>query len=737
MKKLRYTFFLFAFFACDSTETKQTSLLKPIETQEMVSILKDISIQSDPALNYSMNTQRAALRLKQLQSANQKDQGGIWITYCNELLNAGENQKVISEIENFMQQRNFTYTSLLKKETLSILEVLGIAYLRLGEYSNCLTNHNDESCILPLTAKGIHKDINGSTKAIEIFSLLHQQFPKDQYRWILNLAHMTLGHQPSKIPNSYYLDFPNSNKEQSDFPPFKEIAMNLGVAQNGLSGGVCFDDFNNDGLLDIFCTSYGLSDQCKLFINNGSSFEDRTVQAGLTGIVSGLNAVQADYNNDGHIDILILRGGWLQKGGHHPNSLLRNNGDGSFTDVSKSSRILSYHPTQTACWFDFNRDGFLDLFIGNESRNEDKHACELFVNQKDGTFKEQAAQHNLGQIYGYVKGVVAEDLNNDKWPELYISVLGDKNRLYKNNTGKFEDISQSSNTSMPVYSFPSWIWDVNNDGLNDIAVFSYDIRNTQEIASSFTQELLDKPIPFDKAKLYINKGNLQFEEQSQAFGIDKCTYAMGSNYGDLDNDGWLDFYIGNGSPQLNSVIPNRMFRNVNGKSFEEVTSAGRFGHIQKGHGAAFADFDQDGDQDIYMVMGGAYEGDFFTNVLFENPIQENNWINLDLEGTRTNKKGQGVKIRIELENGRNIYHTVGTGGSFGGNSLRSEIGLGKAEKIKNLEVLWTKSVAQNFSDLEVNSSYKIIEGDSIALKVKFKPLIFNKSTSEHHHHHHH
>ena len=127
-----------------------------------------------------------------------------------------------------------------------------------------------------------------------------------------------------------------------------------------------------------------MEDQCKLFFNTGYGFEDVTRKAGLNGILSGLNCLHADYNNDGHIDILILRGAWLGTSGNHPNSLLRNNGDGTFSDVSKSSGILSFYPTQTASWADVNRDGYLDLFIGNESKPNQYNHCELFINQGNG-----------------------------------------------------------------------------------------------------------------------------------------------------------------------------------------------------------------------------------------------------------------------------------------------------------------------------------------------------------------
>ena len=235
------------------------------------------------------------------------------------------------------------------------------------------------------------------------------------------------------------------NIKDKSITPFREIASKLGIGVNGLSGSVSLEDFNNDGRIDIFTTSYGMEDQCKLFFNTGYGFEDVTRKAGLNGIVSGLNCLHADYNNDGYVDILILRGAWLGTSGNHPNSLLRNNGDGTFSDVSKSSGILSFYPTQTASWADVNNDGYLDLFIGNESKPNQYNPCELFINQGNGKFLEQSKKYNLDQINGFVKGVAFGDINNDQWPDLFVSVLGGKNFLFKNEFTLIENYEKTNN----------------------------------------------------------------------------------------------------------------------------------------------------------------------------------------------------------------------------------------------------------------------------------------------------
>ena len=735
---MKVKYFLWLLFFVSTTKINSQELYKQVssenssDTFSMVDTLKTLYLEGNPVNYYHWNEKLAALYLAQISKVEPEKKIITWFKYCQQLLKAGEIQTCINEIENLIIRQQLTYQDLITKDLLPIIDLLAISYLRLGEVNNCQNNHNSYSCILPLKDQAFHIDVNGSKKAIEIYTQIYEKFPNDNYKWLLNLAHMTIGEHPNNVPERYRINYPNWSIEQKKIKAFKEVSSKLGIAQDGLSGGVSIDDFNNDGLLDIFITSYGMSDQSKLYTNTSNGFIDTTEEAGLTGIVSGLNCIHADYDNDGNIDIFVLRGAWLGEGGNHPNSLLKNNGDGTFTDVTKSAGLLSFHPTQTASWADVNNDGYLDLFVGNESNEKQSHPCELYINQKDGSFIEESSNYNLSSIEGFVKGVVFGDINNDKWPDLYISVMGGNNLLFKNNFGKFENISETAGVQGPNFSFPTWFWDVNNDGFNDILVASYDTRNIQNVAGDFVKELQGEKVLSDKSKLYINNGDETFSEQSNAFNIDKSFYAMGSNFGDLDNDGWLDFYIGTGSPEFTSVVPNRMFRNVDGISFEEVTSAGGFGHIQKGHGVSFADLDNDGDQDIYAVLGGAYQGDNYTNVCFENPTFENNWVILNLEGVQSNRSAIGTKLKLDLDNGRTIFYTINTGGSFGSNSLQAEIGLGQSKMIQTLTIIWPSSDTQIFNSVAVNKKHKLSEGQNKLIEVPYEKVQFLSKELNHH-----
>src|SRR5262245_49197455 len=192
--------------------------------------------------------------------------------------------------------------------------------------------------------------------------------------------------------------------------------------------------------------------------------------------------------------------------------------------------------------------------------------------------------------------------------------------------------------------------------------------------------------------------------------------AMGSNFGDLDNDGWLDFYVGTGAPAFNMLVPNRMFRNADGKFFQDVTTSGGFGHLQKGHGVAFGDIDNDGDQDIYEVIGGAFQGDNYRNALWENPGHGNHWITLKLDGVQSNRSAIGARIQVDIETDsgpRTIYKTVSAGGSFGCSPLRQQIGLGRAKAVPSVTITWPRlpQNTQVFKELALDQFYRIREGD--------------------------
>lgn len=242
--------------------------------------------------------------------------------------------------------------------------------------------------------------------------------------------------------------------------------------------------------------------------------------------------------------------------------------------------------------------------------------------------------------------------------------------------------------------------------------------------------------PVEQSRLYHNNGNSTFADVTTEAGLaGKVIYAMGSNFGDIDNDGWLDFYVGTGNPDLRSIIPNRMFRSVEGRRFEEITLEGGFGHLQKGHGTAFADLDRDGDQDIYMVMGGAFQGDQFSGVLFENPgWPDRRWIALELEGRSANRSAIGARVELVVTeaNGatRSLWRTVRTGGSFGSGSLQLHVGLGPAVRVEQLRITWPDAARSKtlYDNVAVNQAYRVVQGQPLA-PLDRPPVPFRRATA--------
>jgi hypothetical protein len=206
---------------------------------------------------------------------------------------------------------------------------------------------------------------------------------------------------------------------------------------------------------------------------------------------------------------------------------------------------------------------------------------------------------------------------------------------------------------------------------------------------------------------------------------------MGANFGDIDNDGYLDMYFGTGNPDFKSLVPNKMFKNLGGEKFADVTVSSRTGNLQKGHGIAFADIRNTGIQDIYAEMGGAFKGDSYTSSLYVNPGQSNNnWISLNLEGVKANRAAIGSHIKLTfVDNGlkRSVYKDVNSGGSFGSSPLRQEIGIGQAKVIDNIEIQWAgDNAVQHFKNVLPNQFLHLTEGNNIAKVIHLKKLAYKK-----------
>jgi hypothetical protein len=585
-------------------------------------------------------------------------------------------------------------------------ETLGLAFLHKSEMDNGAYRTPGDLCLFP-RIEAPYRDAASSEKAVQHFLAYLEQKPDDlEVRWLLNLAYMTVGRYPGGVPQRYLLP-PSAFESKENIGRFVDVAADAGLKVFSMAGGVIVDRFENDDLLDVVTSSMDVCEPLHYFRNNADgTFSERTAQAGLADQLGGLNLIQADYNNDGCLDMLVLRGGWefpMRK------SLLRNNCNGTFTDVTRESGLgKTVSRTQTAVWADVDNDGNLDLFVGNESG-----PSQLFRNRGDGTFEDISRAAGVDRT-GFIKGVVAADYDNDGYVDFYLSDYNGNNLLYHNNHDRtFTDVARQAGVQAPWRSFAAWFFDYDNDGWPDLFVTSYYL-SIEEVARSY----LGLPRNAETLKLYRNMRDGTFRDVSAEVGLDRVFMPMGANFGDVNNDGYLDMYLGMGSPSLASMAPHELLLNRDGKSFVSITTSSGTGELHKGHGIAFADLDRDGDEDIIAEVGGAVPADRHALRLFENPGNRNDWIAVRLVGVRSNRAGIGARIKVTVETTgtnnarvtRSIYRTVGSGGSFGASPLEQHIGLGPTARIQNVEIWWPASnTRQNFSTIIPKQSVEIKE----------------------------
>ena len=480
----------------------------------MIALLDSINQNANPLDYLNINIRKVEYYRQLAEQTTGKEAVQAQFNCADQMLKSGQNEAAIMLLLRLIQAAD----DRLDDNSKILYELLALGYMRLGEQENCISTHTPESCVLPIQGQGIYKMKSGPENAIKIYERILAQYPDDVLsRWLLNLANMAIGTWPAGVPNQYL--FPVDIFQTKGDIRFQDVAIPLGLDVEGISGGVCMEDFDNDGNLDLFLTSYGLGDQVRFY---------------------------------------------------------RNNGDGTFTNV--------------------------------------------------------AHQIGLDNWLGFPKAVVWGDINNDQRPDLYISNLVGDNLLLLNRDGiipekwGFQDISASAGTQGPETSFPAFFFDYNNDGFDDIFTSNYPLDYLNASINPLLKEYLGHQPEGDWVKLYKNNGNGTFTDTHQEMGLNTVTFAMGHNFGDLDNDGWLDIFLGTGNPDLRALIPNRVFHNLEGKSCNRDAIGAK----------------------IHVTV-------------------------LQPDGAP-----------------RHIYVTVGTGGSFGSSSLRQEIGLGNATKIVSVEVIWPR-----------------------------------------------
>ncbi|HAD05082.1 MAG: hypothetical protein A2091_12615 [Desulfuromonadales bacterium GWD2_61_12] len=394
---------------------------------------------------------------------------------------------------------------------------------------------------------------------------------------------------------------------------FVDVSVAAGVADDGLGKGVAFADINNDGFVDIYVSNKGGAN--KLYLNKGNgTFEDITAKAGKGIDDPGftLGSVFGDYDNDGHIDLYLARGGQYELDG---NRLFHNNGDNTFTDVTATAGVGLKAFTYGASFADFDNDGNLDLYCatyGPGSKNV------LYRNNGNGTFSDVTDMAGVGDRSWSWMGVWA-DVNNDNFVDLYVVngryPVGEPNKLYINNgNGTFTDTTKKAGVEDPNWGLGAAFADVDNDGDQDLFVSNYVGPNN----------------------LYLNDGKGGFAKATSQIKGSHDGWGKGPTFGDIDHDGDVDLYEGD------CKLANQLYLNDGKGNFTNVVDSQPVLKCEtvRTKGTAFGDIDNDGDLDLYVINWGA------PNKLYKNIQDDKNWLKVKLAGTVSNRDGYGTKVKV-------------------------------------------------------------------------------------------
>ena len=616
-------------------------------------------------------------------------------------------------------KRQFEKVLELEPNNLEAMLQLGLAEFRLGEadkaaerFENIIQNYRRHSGAYYYL--GVYHLRHGDPeKAVANFKESLRLKPRDpETLWNLWTAYSQLGGYPEALPEEFKIVGGNSDSRlltDSGQPiaerQFTDIAPDLKMDKIDGGRGSAWGDYDNDGDLDI--VAVGTYQPHVLYRNNGDgTFTNVAEQAGIADPRGGWGSLFADYDNDGYPDLYITRGGWS---GAAENTLYRNNGDGTFTDVTHTADVADPQSSFCAAWADYDNDGYIDLYIANGVIG-DGAANVLYRNNGDGTFTntaETAKVANTGNSLGTAWG----DYDKDGHIDLHVVNYGQSNVLYRNNgDGTFTDVTATAGMSLAVTdAFVTFFLDVDNDADLDLFISnsgSFQAFIAGQITGSATHDR-------DRQVLYRNNGDGTFTDVTKESGLYHAYGAMGANFGDINSDGYVDIYLATGAPQMGRLERDALFQNNGDGTFIDATVALGLGNIGKGHGVTFGDADADGDVDIYVPVGGAFIGDQWHNLFYQNTGTGNNYLTLKLVGVKSNRDGIGAKVTLNLGDST-IYREVSGGGGFGStNSLPLEIGLGTHTKVDTLEIVWPSGQVDTHRNLSVNQELLVTEGKSL------------------------
>ena len=518
--------------------------------------------------------------------------------------------------------------------------------------------------------------------------------------WLLKLTHERQSADAPALLPRYRFPLRASMPAATDLR-FVDVAARGGVAKKDRGRGSAWLDFDGDGDFDLF--SVGIQVEHSLYRNDGGQFRDIAQAAGLADARGGWAAASADFDNDGDDDLFVSRDAWE---GRAPNSLYRND-SGAFIDIGRAAGLADSSDSFTAAWLDFDRDGYLDLYVANGVTGTGAPNA-LLHNRQNGAFLDVAVTAAVADS-GKTIGTAAGDFDGDGWTDLYAVNIGQLNRLYRNlGDGTFAEVAERAGVLFPVEGgYVAFFFDLDNDGHLDL--FASTMSAFPDVLNSMvTGEAIEPNRPF----LYRNLGDGTFADIAVAAGLKRSFGSMGAGLGDVDNDGFVDIYLANGGPQMARLEPNALFRNLGDGTFADITATAGTGSLGKGHGATFADFDQDGDLDLYAGLGGHYDADTWDNALYRNDGPAQHYLSIELVGTQANRSGLGARVAA-FAAGRAIRAQRQSGFGFGSsNEPLLHLGLGSATRVDSLHVLWPGQPPQRFFNLPVDCRIRIAQREA-------------------------
>ena len=528
-------------------------------------------------------------------------------------------------------------------------------------------------------------------------------------QWLLKLALDAMGPEAPKLPAEVVFPSAAVPDTKGMLIEFKDIAKEVGLNRFDGNGTVAWGDIDGDGDQDVLLAGSGTF--MAAYRNTGGRFTEVTAEVGLAKVPSGYSLNLIDYDNDGKLDLYISLNGW---NGPMPNRLFRNSG-GRFVDVSKASRADDPGDGFVSVWGDLDNDGLLDLVIANGVL-KDGSVPQIYRNRGDGTFANVTQDAGIREPshYGAI-GAALGDYDRDGDLDIFVNGLNNSpNRLYRNDGGwKFTEVAQRAGVLQPAHNgFVCFLQDFTNDAFPDVLTVSLAPWDTvvQSLTRMFTVPGRAAVHP-DASRLFRNNRNGTFTDVTWESRLYYPMGSMGAGVADVDNDGYLDIYVGTGDPQLSRLEPNRLFRAQGDGTFTDVTAvAGLAKPGNKGHGVAFVDIDDDGDLDVYAQLGGHYQGDHAENAFYRNlKGNSNHWFEIELEGVKSNRFAVGAQVTAKA-GPLTVYREVKGSEGFGATSpYRVHLGLGSRAVLDSLEVRWPSGTKHTFAGVAADRLVRLKE----------------------------